>query len=68
MLRKSPPQPEPLEDRILAFHAELDRYIESRLDDLQKEAPGVPRVVLRNLVEARAPNCACAQSLELLRT
>jgi hypothetical protein len=35
---------------------------------LKKECPGVPMQVLRNLVENRAPNCPCAQSLELLRT
>jgi hypothetical protein len=62
-------QPEqPLDERIESFRAELETFIESKLDDLQKEAPGVPRVVLKNLVENRARGCPCQQAIELLRT
>jgi hypothetical protein len=71
MLTRKPPPPQPdvpIDEKIESFRAELERYIESRLDDLQKEAPGVPRVVLRNLVENRARGCVCIQALELARS
>jgi hypothetical protein len=67
-MKTTKPQPETLEDRILAFRQELEAYIDKRVADLKAETPGVPEVVLRRLIENRAPNCPCAQSLELLRT
>jgi len=66
---KIKPQPElPLEDRIAAFHAELERYIEGKVEEMKRESPGVPVQVLRNLVSHRAPGCPCRQAEELLRS
>jgi hypothetical protein len=57
-----------LEDRIEAFRAELDRWIDEKIEVLGKDCPGVPRQVLKNLVENRAPGCRCLQALQLLES
>ena len=56
-----------LEDRIKSIREEIALIIESRVDLIARESPGVPAGVIRNLVTARAPGCACAQYLELRR-
>jgi hypothetical protein len=69
MLKKSPPQPdEPLEDRIERFRAELEKFIDEKVEEMGLSCPGVPRQVLKNLAENRAPGCRCLQALELLRS
>jgi hypothetical protein len=65
---KTKPQPEPLDERIEAFRAELDRYIDSKVAEMKRECPGVPEVVLRRLIENRAPGCPCLQAQELCRS
>jgi hypothetical protein len=57
----------PLEERIKRIRAEIDAVIDSKTAVVAKENPGVPAGVIRNLLTARAPNCACAQYLELAR-
>jgi hypothetical protein len=61
-------QPEISEERIERFRAELNDYIDQRIEEMGKDCPGVPRQVLRNLVENRAIGCPCRQAQELLRS
>lgn len=55
----------PLEERIKRIRADIDAIIDARVAAVAKENPGVPPGVIRNLLTARAPACACAQYLEL---
>ena len=66
--REARPMPTPaLEERIRKIRADIDAVIEEKTATVAKENPGVPRGVIRNLLTARAPNCACSQYLELAR-
>ena len=56
-----------LEDRIEQLRAEIERVVQDRVDAVAKESPGVPKWVIRNLLTARAPSCACEQYLLLRR-
>ena len=55
----------PLEDRIRQIRADVGAIIDARAEAVAEECPGVPLGVIRNLLTARAPTCACAQYLEL---
>lgn len=55
----------PLEDRIKQIRAEIEAIIDGRVQAVARESPGVPPGVIRNLLTARTPACACAQYLEL---
>lgn len=57
----------PLEERISQLRAEIDAVIDAKTAAVAKENPGVPAGVIRNLLTARAPACACSQYLELAR-
>jgi hypothetical protein len=57
----------PLEERIRQLRAEIDAVIDAKTTAVAKENPGVPAGVIRNLLTARAPACACSQYLELAR-
>jgi hypothetical protein len=67
-VKKQTQQPEPLDERIEAFRAELERFIDGKIEEMRKECPGVPAQVLRNLVSNRAPGCPCLQVKELLQS
>jgi hypothetical protein len=54
-----------LEDRIKHIRADIEKIIDARVETVAMESPGVPRGVIRNLLTAHAPACACAQYLEL---
>ena len=54
-----------LEDRIHDIRAEIASVIEAHVEAVAKESPGVPSGVIRNLLTARAPACACSQYLAL---
>jgi hypothetical protein len=54
-----------LEDRIEMIRAEIERVVQDRVDTIARESPGVPKGVIRNLLIARAPSCACEQYLTL---
>jgi len=56
-----------LEDRIKDLRNEIDAIISSRVEDVARQSPGVPTGVVRHLLTARAPGCACAQYLDLYR-
>ena len=64
---KSPRAVPALEERIRDLRLEIETIIEARVDAVAESSPGVPRGVIRNLLTARAPACACAQYLELSR-
>ena len=51
----------PLETRIEEIRQEIDRFIDGLVEKQAKDTPGVPRGVLRNLIENRAPGCLCRQ-------
>jgi hypothetical protein len=55
----------PLEDRIRQIRADIEAIIDARAEAVAKDCPGVPLGVIRNLLTARYPACACAQYLEL---
>lgn len=55
----------PLEDRIKQVRADIEAIIDTHVEQVAKESPGVPPGVIRNLLTARAPACLCAQYLEL---
>jgi hypothetical protein len=57
----------PLEERIKQLRAEIDAVIDAKTIAVARENPGVPSGVIRNLLTARSPACACAQYLELAR-
>jgi hypothetical protein len=57
----------PLEERIKKLRAEIDAVIDAKTAAVARENPGVPSGVIRNLLTARAPACACTQYLELAR-
>jgi len=54
-----------LESRIRALRGEIEALIDAKAKAVASESPGVPIGVIRNLITARAPNCACAQYLEI---
>lgn len=55
----------PLEERIQQIRAEIEAIIDTRVNAVAGESPGVPPGVIRNLLTARAPACPCSQYLEL---
>lgn len=61
------PRAPSLEDRIREIRANIEAIIDTRVEAVAKESPGVPQGVIRNLLTARAPACSCAQYLELNR-
>ena len=56
-----------LDERIKQLRAEIDAVIDTKAAAVAMENPGVPAGVIRNLLTARAPGCACSQYLELAR-
>lgn len=56
-----------LEQRIRQLRSEIDAVIDAKTAAVARENPGVPVGVIRNLLTARAPSCACSQYLELAR-
>ncbi len=56
-----------IDERIRQLRAEIDAVIDAKTAAVARENPGVPEGVIRNLLTARAPACACSQYLELAR-
>ncbi|WP_024514601.1 hypothetical protein [Bradyrhizobium sp. Tv2a-2] len=56
-----------LEERIRQIRTEVESIVEARVAAVAEQSPGVPAGVIRNLLTARAPACACAQYLALKR-
>lgn len=57
-------QPQLSEDRVKAFRAELDAWIDARAAEITKECPGVPIGSIRNSI-TRGLGCQCAAYLEI---
>jgi hypothetical protein len=57
----------PLEERIQNIRADIDAYIDARVEADRKANPGVPGPVLRNLITVRAGGCQCAVYLDLTK-
>lgn len=60
-----PTSTQTLEQKIRQLRADIDTLIDARAQAVARESPGVPVGVIRNMLTARAPACACAQYLEL---
>jgi hypothetical protein len=56
-----------IEERIQNLREDIETIINAKVELVAKESPGVPVAVIRNLLTARAPTCACSQYLELAR-
>ena len=48
----------PLDERIAALQAEIDKFIDSMTEEERKRIPGVPALVLRNTM-TRGLECQC---------
>jgi hypothetical protein len=60
-LAQHQPSKPPLNERIAEIRAEIDAFIDALVD---KDAGcGIPRLVLRNMLTARAGDCQCRQYL-----
>lgn len=49
----------PLEERIQSIRADIDAFIDARVEIDRRLCPGVPATVLRNLLTARSGGCHC---------
>ena len=54
-----------LEQQIRRLRKEIEALIDARAEAVAEGSPGVPVGVIRNMLTARAPACACAQYIEL---
>ncbi|MCK1595480.1 hypothetical protein [Bradyrhizobium sp. 164] len=54
----------PLEDRITAFRADLNRFIDERVAEIKKQCPGVPETVLRLQLMGKS-GCECRTVLAI---
>jgi hypothetical protein len=55
----------PLDERVKAFRAELDAFIDAHIAEIKKTCPGVPDGVLRNTL--MRDMCPCSAVLEIKR-
>lgn len=56
---------QPLDERIKTIRDEIDAFIDARAAEIKKTCEGVPELVIRNLLTARAEGCQCAAYLEI---
>jgi len=54
-----------LEERIQALRAEVDAFIDARVEIERGLCPGVPPGMLRNLITAHSGGCQCAAYLAI---
>jgi hypothetical protein len=54
----------PLDERVTAIRAELDKAISNHAEEIAKECPGVPLPVILNSI-TRGLGCQCAAYLEI---
>jgi hypothetical protein len=63
ILNRKPP---PLEvDRVNQIRDDIDAFIDARVAVLKKSSPGVPDLVLRNILTARSGGCQCLAYLHI---
>jgi hypothetical protein len=65
MLKAKPLPEKPLAERIEELQAEIDAFIDSRVEQEAKNCVGVPKLVLRNILTARSNGCQCQAYLDL---
>jgi hypothetical protein len=55
-------KPSKLAERIESVHAEIDKLIAARVDEMAAQSPGVPKGMIERMLVARAHNgyCRCA--------
>jgi hypothetical protein len=52
-------------DRVNNLRAEIDDFIDARVVELKASSPGVPSLVLRNILTARSGGCHCIAFLHI---
>jgi hypothetical protein len=63
ILNRKPP---PLDvERVNNIRDEIDAFIDARVASLKKTSPGVPELVLRNILTARSGGCQCIAFLHI---
>jgi hypothetical protein len=56
----------PLDERIKAIQAEIDKFIDDKVEEERKRSGGAcPPIVIRQLLTVRAPGCHCRQYLKI---
>jgi hypothetical protein len=63
MLKTKPEKP--LAERIEQLQAEIDAFIDARVEQEAKAVQGVPKLVLRNILTSRSNGCQCQAYLNL---
>ena len=56
---------QPLEDQVAALRAEIDLFIDARVETIRKTCEGVPAPVIRNLLTAKSEGCLCQTLLNI---
>jgi hypothetical protein len=59
------PKPQPLSEQITTLRAEIDAFIDERAATIKETCEGVPEVVIRQLLTARAEGCQCRAYLQI---
>ena len=54
-----------LKDRLDLLREEIDNFIDKRVAEEKKSCPGVPDLVLRNILTARSNGCQCRAYIDL---
>jgi hypothetical protein len=57
-----------LADRIASVHAEIERLIAARIEEVAASAPGIPKANLEMMMFARADGCHCEKFKILKRS
>ena len=55
-----------LEDQVKTLREEIDSFIDAKAAEIKTNTPGVPELVLRNLLTARAGGCQCQALLNIM--
>jgi hypothetical protein len=63
-ISKTPPPP--LEDRIAVIRAEIDAFIDGKVEEERKRSNGaLPPALIRQFLTAKAVGCPCRQYLKI---
>lgn len=54
-----------MEDRIAALRAEIEAFIDLRVDHIKLSAPGIPDAVIRGMLTAKSGQCVCSAYLNV---
>ena len=64
-IRPIPEKPS-LADRIAAFRAELDAFIDAKAAEIKVQSESVPVQVIRNMLTTRFFGCQCQAALNII--